>query len=88
MKFTFEESNGGHSDTLWALASLVNGLLASGSDDNTIKIWEVTNGKLKYTFDQTNGGHSNLVNLLESLENGYLASASADGEIKIWDITI
>ena len=61
--------------------------LASGSVDGTVKIWDVTNGKLKYTFDRSNGGHTNYVSSLASLENGYLASGSFDGKVKIWDLT-
>ena len=60
---------------------------ASGSFDRTVKIWNVTNGKLKYTFDESNGGHTEWVYSLASLENGYLASASRDNTVKIWDVT-
>jgi WD40 repeat protein len=60
-----------------------SGLLASGS----VKIWDVTNGKLKYFFDRSNGGHYEPVVSLASLENGYLASGSFDKTVKIWDVT-
>jgi WD40 repeat protein len=60
--------------------------LASGSVDASMKIWDVTNGKLIYTFEESNGGHSSAVWSLAPLENGYLASGSGDGTVKIWDI--
>ena len=81
MKYTF------HSSRVSALTSLENSYLASGSDDRTVKIWDITNGKLKFSFDQSNGGHTDFVRSLASLENGYLASGSRDETVKIWDVT-
>ena len=83
LKFTFNEFNGGHTGYVDKLTSLDNGYLASSADDETIKIWDITNGKLKYTFDKSNG-HSGLYTNLISLENGYLASRSSS-IVKIWD---
>ena len=78
--------NGGHTDYVTSLVCLKNGLLASGSYDSKIKIWNVTDGKLKYSFDQLNGGHTHLIWSLVILDNGLLASGSDDYSVKIWDI--
>ncbi len=83
----FDKTNGGHLVFDDSLAYLENGYLASGSLDKTVKIWDVTNGKLMHTFDQSNGGHTAYVYSLAYLENGYLASGSEDASVKIWDIT-
>ena len=40
LKFTINQTNGGHSDSVGLLTVLENGFLASGSADSTIKIWE------------------------------------------------
>ena len=85
--FTFNQTNGGHSNYVYSLATLENNYLASGDKDGKIKIWDITVGKLKYTFDQSKGGHKDWVVSLLSLENGYLASASLDTTVKIWDVT-
>ena len=82
MIFTFNQTNGGHSNYVYSLATLDN-----GNKDGKIKIWDITVGKLKYTFDQSKGGHKDWVVSLLSLENGYLASASLDTTVKIWDVT-
>ena len=37
LKYTFDSSNGGHTDQVRALVS-VNGLLCSGADDSKIKV--------------------------------------------------
>jgi WD40 repeat protein len=47
LKYTFDESNGGHTNCVNFLASSGKGLLASGSADFKVKIWDVTNGKNK-----------------------------------------
>lgn len=45
----------GHSDGIWCLAILSNGLLASGSFDKTIKVWDYEKGTLITTLDGHNG---------------------------------
>ena len=57
--------------------------LASGSDDNTIKLWNVNTGNLLQTFT----GHSDLVwSVAYSPDGQTLASGSWDKTIKLWDV--
>jgi len=81
----------GHTDYVLSLVSLKNGHWASSSNDKTIKIWDLTLGKLKYTFDESNDGHLSGIDYLALLNNGYLASCSSvfgvSGVIKVWDIS-
>ena len=58
-----------------------NGYLASGSYDNTIKIWDTNTGNEIRTLK----AHTDYVRSLVVLNNGYLASGSYDNTIKIWD---
>jgi len=71
----------GHTNAIYRLAILPNGNLASGSLDNTIKIWNPNTGSLVFTLK----GHTNLVSTLAILSNGNLASGSFDNTIKIWN---
>ncbi len=71
----------GHGDTVTALAVLPDGLLASGSHDQTIKLWDPETGHLAATLE----GHSSWVNALVVLPDGRLASSSQDKTIKLWD---
>jgi len=58
-------------------------LLASGSADKTIKLWDVDNRKEVRTFS----GHTGPVYSVAFSPNGkLLASGSADNTIKLWDI--
>ena len=58
--------------------------MVSGSDDNTIKIWNSQDGSLKHTLIK----HSGVITSLIVLHNGNLVSASDDLTIIIWNHTI
>ncbi|RNA11698.1 serine threonine kinase [Brachionus plicatilis] len=58
-----------HSNNVESLAVLHNGDLASGSSDNTIKIWNIENGSVKFTLKN----HSSDVRALAVLHNGDIA---------------
>jgi WD40 repeat protein len=74
----------GHSDEVFSVAYSPDGrYLASGSIDQTIKIWEVATGKELRTLT----GHSGGVFLVVYSPDGrYLASGSSDKTIKIWEV--
>jgi WD40 repeat protein len=57
--------------------------LASGSHDNTIKIWDLGTGKLKDTLEGHNG---EVRSVTISPDGKTLASGSDDKTIKIWDL--
>ena len=56
--------------------------LASGSNDESIKIWDLST----FTCLQTLTGHRDTVMLLVALSENCLASSSADRSIKIWSL--
>ncbi|MEO0223796.1 MAG: hypothetical protein ABIL76_01725, partial [candidate division WOR-3 bacterium] len=73
-----------HSDYVVSVSFSPNGkYLASGSEDGTIKIWEVESWKLIKTLT----GHSNSVLSVSFSPDGkFLASGSYDKTIKIWEV--
>ncbi|MBE9117028.1 protein kinase [Lusitaniella coriacea LEGE 07157] len=74
----------GHASAIYDLAISPDGqLLASGSGDKTIKLWNLTTGKPIRTLT----GHDGFVNhLLFSPDGNILISSSADKTLKIWDV--
>ena len=57
--------------------------LASGSSDNTVKLWDVATGRELRTLISHTGG----VNAVAfSLDGRWLASGSSDNTVKLWDV--
>jgi WD40 repeat protein len=75
----------GHTSCVNSVAFSPDGrLLASGSDDDTIKLWEVASGSLVRTLS----GHTSYVTSVAFSPDGrLLASGSLDHTIKLWDIS-
>ncbi len=73
-----------HSQPVWATAISANGqVLASGSQDRTIKVWNAATGQLQRTLT----GHEDTVrSLAMSADGRTLASGSGDTKIKLWDL--
>ena len=73
----------GHSCTVWCLVNFSDDeFLASGSSDNTIKIWDLINLKYLYSLE----GHENTISSIIVLKNGLLGSSSWDNTSKIWNL--
>lgn len=77
-----------HSDVVKSVAiSSKENIIASGSLDKTIKLWNLSTGELLHTFT----GHSSaVIDVAFSPDGKTLASASNhelfDGSIKLWDV--
>ncbi|MHC5718011.1 MAG: WD40 repeat domain-containing protein [Nostoc sp.] len=74
----------GHSNWVWSVAYSPDGkTLASGSRDETIKLWDVDTGAEKFTLK----GHSGWVTSVAFSPDGQtLASGSHDNTIRIWNV--
>ena len=67
----------GHSYEVWSVCE-VGGMLASGSNDRTVKLWDVGSG----TCVKTLAGHTKYVTSVCEV-GGMLASGSADKTVKL-----
>ena len=75
----------GHSSSVNAVAVTADGKQAiSGSNDKTLKVWDLTTGKELFTLQ----GHSSSVNAVAVTADGKRAiSGSNDNTLKVWDLT-
>ena len=75
----------GHTSSVYAVAVTADGKRAiSGSDDQTLKVWDLTTGKEQFTLN----GHTNSVYALAVTADGKRASSgSCDNTLKVWDLT-
>jgi lysophospholipase L1-like esterase len=74
----------GHSESVNSVAFSPDGsILASGSGDKTVKLWDVETGNEIRTLE----GHPNCVNSVAfSPDGSILASSGDDNTIKLWDV--
>ena len=70
----------GHKGHIRCLCGLSNRLLASGSDDNNIKMWDIEERALIFTLS----GHRNIVTSLCYVREGVFVSGSDDKSLIIW----
>ena len=76
----------GHTYGVTALTLLSDGRLASGSCDNSIKLWNVRSGACESTFS---GNTGEAISALTALPNGFLASGlftGNDARIIVWNV--
>ncbi|MBI5185177.1 MAG: WD40 repeat domain-containing protein [Nitrospinae bacterium] len=71
----------GHTGPVTCMVVLPDGRLASGSEDHTIRIWDI-NAKTSIVLE----GHNSKVIHLAAFPDGRLASASESGEVRVWNI--
>ena len=74
----------GHKNSLLCLAALPRGLLASGSNDYKVRVWNVAAQRCVAILE----GHTNDVTALAALPDGRLASGGCfDKTIRVWDVS-
>ncbi len=81
----FVLSINGNNSEVYSIFELKNGVLATGSGDNCIKLWAPEQG---YKCVKMITGHKDYVNSMTQLKNGVLVMFSKDHIIKLWQIKI
>ena len=70
----------GHKESIWCLCPISNKILASGSDDTRIKIWNIEDRSIMSTLS----GHTDYISALCYVKEGVLVSGSYDKSLIIW----
>lgn len=81
----------GHTDFVTSVAFDPSGtLLASGSGDGTVRVWDVGSRATLAVFRSNVGTDESFAGAVESVvfspDGSLLASANADGTVRIWDV--
>ncbi len=71
----------GHTGSVTTLVALADGRIASGSYDNTVRIWDPEGMREPRVLE----GHTGSVTTLVALADGRIASGAADRTVRIWD---
>jgi WD40 repeat protein len=83
IRFSFTGTLSGHTDRVFSVAFSPDGrLLASGSSDKTIKLWDVATGSLVRTLS----GHTWSVFSVAFSPDGRLLASGSYREIKLWEV--
>ena len=82
--FVSEQTLGGHDETVTSIAFSPDGeILASGSNDKTVRFWDVKTGQLIRTLN----GHEDEVKAIAFFPNGkILVSVTWNGFIRFWNV--
>eukprot|EP01043_Picozoa_sp_COSAG02_P021826 COSAG02_NODE_1118_length_14469_cov_8.856228_13_plen_537_part_00 len=72
----------GHTGEVAALCAVTDTIIASGSLDKLIKLWDIETGECILQLE----GHEDVVHALTVVSPGVLASASGDNTIRLWSI--
>jgi len=74
----------GHTGAVCALAALGSRLIASGSDDGSLRVFKLPDGTCIIELQTAGGRKSDPVRVVVALSAGVLASGSDSGSVRIW----
>ncbi|XP_050714012.1 F-box/WD repeat-containing protein 7-like [Eriocheir sinensis] len=75
----------GHDDHVITCLQFSGDTIVSGSDDNTLKVWDATSGKCIRTLTHILYGHTSTVRCLH-LHGNKVVSGSRDATLRVWDV--
>ncbi len=84
--FSLNNTLSGHQSTVWSVIfSADENALISGSEDTTIKIWNLNTGEVEKTLAENNAA---IRTIQKSSDGTTLMSGGADGTLTVWSLPI
>ncbi|MEM9091561.1 MAG: serine/threonine-protein kinase [Cyanobacteria bacterium P01_F01_bin.53] len=84
--FSLNNTLSGHQSTVWSVIfSADENALISGSEDTTIKIWNLNTGEVEKTLAENNAA---IRTIQKSFDGTTLMSGGADGTLTVWSLPI
>ncbi|HXG09600.1 MAG TPA: hypothetical protein VNK04_07405, partial [Gemmataceae bacterium] len=86
-RFNSKQTLQGHTDRVTSVAFSADGRrIVSGSDDQTVKVWDAERGQQLLTLQGHKGGVlGGVTSVAISADGRRIASGSEDGTVKVWD---
>ena len=72
----------GHQSLISCLLKLSDGRVATGSFDDTLRIWNIKNGECEHVLR----GHIDSIHCIIQLFDGRIATGSDDYTLRIWNV--
>ena len=74
----------GHTNNVYSVCQLADGRIVSGSEDKSIKVWDLSSNGGVGSCVLTLTGHTGYVYSVCQLADGRIVSGSDDKSIKVW----
>jgi WD40 repeat protein len=71
----------GHTSSVWSIEMLSEQFMASGGDDRSVIIWDLSSYSIKYNLM----GHANIVSCVKRISSNLMASGDRKGKIIAWN---
>ena len=71
----------GHTDSVSCVLQLTDGRIVSGSDDNTLIVWDANRNTKHHLV-----GHMSWVTCVIQISDGRVVSGSGDATLKVWKL--
>ncbi|WP_020474009.1 WD40 repeat domain-containing protein [Zavarzinella formosa] len=77
----------GHTDAVYSVAQTPDGkLIATGSFDRTVRLWDAATGKQVRSYGGTTGHQSLVLSVAVHPSGEYMATGGSDNAVFLWDI--
>ena len=74
----------GHTAAVFSITQLTDDRIVSGSDDETLRVWDLEKSEGEDGFVRELNGHTSWINSVTQLTDGRIVSGSLDKTLRVW----